>query len=226
MIKACIFDLDGTIADTIETITYYGNRALNKFGFSNIDSETYKLLVGDGYEILVKNMLNTLDVYSDGVYNEIKEFYHDDYETDSLYKTVIYDGIDELLEFLKKNNIKKGVLTNKPQGAAVDVINHFFKENTFECISGVSEGTKIKPDPERLFKMMDDMGVERHEVLYIGDTKTDMLTGRNGGVFNVGVLWGFRGEEELRTNGADIIVKKPSEIIDFICDKNNIKKDL
>ena len=122
MIKACIFDLDGTIADTIETITYYGNRALNKFGFGDIDSETYKLLVGNGYEILVKNMLNTLGVYTDKVYNEMKEFYHDDYETDSMYKTKIYDGMKELVKFLGENKIKRGVLTNKPQGAADDVI--------------------------------------------------------------------------------------------------------
>ena len=221
MIKACIFDLDGTIADTIETITYYGNRALNKFGFGNIDADTYKLLVGNGYEILVKNMLNTLDVYSDEVYNEMKEFYHDDYETDSLYKTVIYDGINELIEFLHKNGIKKGVFTNKPQGAAVDVIKHFFKEGTFEEVSGVTDGF-LKPDPKRLNDMMEKMGVKKDEVLYFGDTKTDMLTGKNGGLFTVGVLWGFRSEEELRTNGADLIIKHPSEIIDFIKRKNNI----
>ncbi|MBE7053496.1 MAG: HAD family hydrolase [Ruminococcaceae bacterium] len=226
MIKACIFDLDGTIADTIETITYYANRALNKFGYGNITSDRYKFLVGNGYEILVKNMLNELDVYDDKVYNEMKEFYHDDYETDSLYKTTIYDGINELMEFLSKNGIKKGVITNKPQGAAEDVLKHFFKDGTFEYISGVSEGTTLKPDSMRLNKMLDDMGVSKDEILYFGDTKTDMETAKNGDVFAVGVLWGFRPEKELTDNGADMIIKHPKEIIDFICDKNNIKKDL
>ncbi len=223
MIKACIFDLDGTIADTIETITYYGNRALNKFGFGDIDSETYKLLVGNGYEILVKNMLNTLGVYTDKVYNEMKEFYHDDYETDSMYKTKIYDGMKELVKFLGENKIKRGVLTNKPQGAADDVIKYFFEDNSFEIVSGISDGDKLKPDPQRLFKMLEKMGVKNDEVLYFGDTKTDMQTGKNANLFTIGVLWGFRSKEELLTNGADMLASHPDEIIEYIKKQNNIK---
>lgn len=223
MIKACIFDLDGTIADTIETITYYGNRALNKFGFGDIDSETYKLLVGNGYEILVKNMLNTLGVYTDKVYNEMKEFYHDDYETDSMYKTKIYDGMKELVKFLGENKIKRGVLTNKPQGAADDVIKYFFEDNSFEIVSGISDGDKLKPDPQRLFKMLEKMDVKNDEVLYFGDTKTDMQTGKNANLFTIGVLWGFRSKEELLTNGADMLASHPDEIIEYIKKQNNIK---
>lgn len=223
MIKACIFDLDGTIADTIETITYYGNRALNKFGFGDIDSETYKLLVGNGYEILVKNMLNTLGVYTDKVYNEMKEFYHDDYETDSMYKTKIYDGMKELVKFLGEHGIKRGVLTNKPQGAADDVIKYFFEDNSFEIVSGISDGDKLKPDPQRLFKMLEKMDVKNDEVLYFGDTKTDMQTGKNANLFTIGVLWGFRSKEELLTNGADMLASHPDEIIEYIKKQNNIK---
>ena len=223
MIKECIFDLDGTIADTIETITYYGNRALNKFGFGDIDSETYKLLVGNGYEILVKNMLNTLGVYTDKVYNEMKEFYHDDYETDSMYKTKIYDGMKELVKFLGENKIKRGVLTNKPQGAADDVIKYFFEDNSFEIVSGISDGDKLKPDPQRLFKMLEKMDVKNDEVLYFGDTKTDMQTGKNANLFTIGVLWGFRSKEELLTNGADMLASHPDEIIEYIKKQNNIK---
>lgn len=223
MIKACIFDLDGTIADTIETITYYGNRALNKFGFGDIDPETYKLLVGNGYEILVKNMLNTLGVYTDKVYNEMKEFYHDDYETDSMYKTKIYGGMKELVKFLGEHGIKRGVLTNKPQGAADDVIKYFFDDNSFEIVSGISDGDKLKPDPQRLFKMLEKMDVKNDEVLYFGDTKTDMQTGKNANLFTIGVLWGFRSKEELLTNGADMLASHPDEIIEYIKKQNNIK---
>ncbi|MBE7037640.1 MAG: HAD family hydrolase [Ruminococcaceae bacterium] len=217
MYKAMVFDLDGTIADTISTIHYYGNRAMKKFNLSEIDKERYKYLVGKGYENLVKGMLVEKNAYTDELFNEMKEYYHDDYETDSLYLSKVYDGIFELISFLKENNFKIAVLSNKPYGAVNDVINHFFEEGTFDmCVGHGLFGKTLKPDPQNLLAILDKMGIKKEECVYVGDTNVDVKTGLNANVFTVGALWGFRTYDELKEAGAHFIAEKPTDIINLI----------
>ena len=214
--KACIFDLDGTIANTIDTIEYYGNRSLEKFNLPTINKEKYKYLVGNGYKILVKRMLEETDSYSDELFDKISKYYHDDYETDSLYLTKLYDGIEDLIYTLKSNGILIGVLSNKPYGAVNDVINKMFRENTFDICCGQDGTFPLKPAPDGLIKIISDMELISEDCLYIGDTGIDIRTGKRVGVFTIGCEWGFRDRKELEENGADLIVSKPSEIIDFM----------
>ena len=219
MYKAMVFDLDGTIADTISTIHYYGNRAMKKFNLPEIDKERYNYLVGKGYENLVKGMLLEKDAYTDELFNEMKEYYHDDYETDSLYLSKLYDGIFELITFLKENNFKIAVLSNKPYGAVNDVINHFFDKGTFDmCVGHGLFGDTLKPDPENLLAILDKMGIKKEECVYVGDTNVDVKTGLNADVFTIGALWGFRTYDELKEAGAHFIAEKPTDIINLIKD--------
>lgn len=219
MFKAVVFDLDGTIANTIDTICYYGNRAMEKFNLPAIEKERYKYLVGAGYENLVKNMLNEKNAYNDELFDNMKSFYHDDYETDSLYLSSVYDGIFELIEFLKQNGFKLAVLSNKPYGAVNDVINHFFKQGTFDmCVGGGMFDTPLKPDPSTLLKMLDIMGIKKEECIYVGDTNIDVKTGINADVLTVGALWGFRTYDELKSAGAKYIAQNPTDMIKLITD--------
>lgn len=214
--KVMIFDLDGTLADTIDTITYYCNRALDKFGFAPIDKERYKYLVGNGYKVLVKGMLDEYNAYEEKLFNEMAEYYHDDYETDSLYLTKLFDGMEELISTLKQRGIKVAVFSNKPHGAVKDVIDAFFPENTFDVCQGQNGTFPLKPAPDGVIKIMEEMGVTKEETIYVGDTSTDMITGKSAGVFTIGCEWGFRTKDELIETGADLIVKHPLDIIKFL----------
>lgn len=218
-IKACIFDLDGTLADTLDTITYYCNKTLKKFGFNPIDRERYKYLVGNGYKNLVKGMLDEYDAYEEKLSDEMAQYYRDDYETDSLYLTTLYDGIAELVSGLKERGIKVAVFSNKPHGAVKDVIDALFAENTFDFCQGQNGTFPLKPAPDGVIKIMEELGVNKEETLYVGDTSTDMKTGKGAEVFTIGCEWGFRTYKELKETGADLIVAHPLDILKFVDEK-------
>ena len=193
MFKAIIFDLDGTLLDTVETIAYYGNKALKKFGFCDIESEKYKYLAGNGAKNLVKGMLETVQEYDEEIFEKVFEYYSKEYNKDTLYKTEVYDGINELLSNAKKAGMKLAVLSNKPHDATVDVLGKFFDEHDNYLIL-----------------------THKKECLYVGDTDVDMKTGKNAGFYTIGVLWGFRDRKELEENGADTIASHPSEILKLL----------
>lgn len=216
MFKAIIFDLDGTLLDTVETIAYYGNKALKKFGFDEIETEKYKFLAGNGAKFLVRSMLETVGCEKPEVFDRVFEYYFDEYNKDTLFGTKVYDGIKELLESAKSKGIKLAVLSNKPHEATVDVLGHFFEEKTFDFKFGAREGVPLKPDPTPSVILAKQLGVKNEECIYVGDTDVDMKTGKGAGFYTVGVLWGFRGREELEENGADLIVSHPSEILKMI----------
>ena len=213
MFKAIIFDLDGTLLDTVETIAYYGNKALKKFGFCDIETEKYKYLAGSGAKNLVKGMLQTVGAYDDEIFGKVFEYYNEEYNKDTLYKTAVYDGINDLLSKAKKSGLKLAVLSNKPHHATVDVLGKFFVENTFDFKLGAREGVPLKPDPTAAVMLAESLEVQAEECIYVGDTDVDMQTGKNAGFYTVGVLWGFRDKKELEENGADFIVSHPTEIL-------------
>ena len=216
MFKAIIFDLDGTLLDTVETIAYYGNKALKKFGFCDIESEKYKYLAGNGAKNLVKGMLETVQEYDEEIFEKVFEYYSKEYNKDTLYKTEVYDGINELLSNAKKAGMKLAVLSNKPHDATVDVLGKFFDDNTFDFKFGAREGVPLKPDPTAAVMLAEMLGVKEKECLYVGDTDVDMKTGKNAGFYTIGVLWGFRDRKELEENGADTIASHPSEILKLL----------
>ncbi len=216
MYKCAIFDLDGTLADTLETISYFANKALEAFSLSAYDKEKYKYMVGNGAKILVKRMLENQNAYSEELWEKVYTYYNKIYDEDFLYLTSAYDGIKELLSFLKESGMKIGSLSNKPHYPTTMILESIFEKDTFDEKFGQREAYPIKPDPTVIFEMLEKWNIKPEECIYIGDTKTDMKTGKNAGAFTIGVLWGFRDKKELVENGADFIAEKPSDIIDFI----------
>ncbi len=216
MYKAVVFDLDGTLTDTITTIAYYGNNALKAYGYPEIDVNMYKIFVGDGTRILVKRMMDYVGEDSPEIYEKVFKMYCEEYDKDTMYLTTVYDGMQELLKELKARGMKLGVVSNKPHFTMIDVLKNFFGEDMFDGFYGVREGVPVKPDPVSLLQILDDFGVKPTECIYVGDTKTDMMTGKNAGAYTVGVLWGFRDRAELEEHKADAIVEKPCEILGIL----------
>ena len=215
MIKACIFDMDGTTVDTINSISYFANNALKKYGYDEIDTEDYKILVGDCARTLIDRMLDKIGADKNNL-EDVLTYYNTTYDNDFLYLTKPYDGIVETLLKLKEMGVKITILSNKPHTTALKVADALFKEGLIDICYGAREGVKLKPDPAGVYDIMNELGLKEEECIYIGDTATDMKTGKGANLYTVGVLWGFRGREELENSGADVIISNPLELIDIV----------
>lgn len=211
MVKACIFDLDGTVADTVTTIAHFANAALNHFGFPAVDVEKYKIMAGNGASVLVSRMMAAVNA-PDELYEQVRDYYNTTYDNDFMYLTKPFEGILPMLQGLKDAGIKTAVVSNKPDSTTCKVCEELFG-TLLDMARGGREGVPLKPNPQAIFETMEELAVNREECLYIGDTGTDMETGKNAGLYTIGVTWGFRGEEELRKFGADVIVSSPEDIL-------------
>ena len=161
-------------------------------------------------------MLTARNCYTEENFNRVFKIYDDAYNSNTTYKTEVYAGIKELLENLKRDDIKIAVMSNKPDFATKSVVYEFFGKDYFDIVLGQRENIPIKPDPYSVNEIINELGVSKDEVIYIGDTSVDMKTGKNAGLFSVGVLWGFRDEKELIESGADLIISKPNELYEYI----------
>ena len=216
MIKLCIFDLDGTVLDTVHTIAYYGNYALQKNGIEPIDDEEYKYFAGNGAVNLIKRALRFRNCLTDEIFEKVFVDYNTAYNADTSYLTVPFDGIRDTLDAMKSMGIRMAILSNKPHFATCGVITSLFGEGYFDCVYGQREDVPIKPDPTAVFQIMSELGAKAEDSLYIGDTGTDMKTGKNAKLCTVGVTWGFRTKDELLQNGADRIIDEPCQLLDCI----------
>ena len=214
MYKVCIFDLDGTIADTVESMAYVGNQVLREFGLTALPVENYNFYAGDGADELVRRMLAATPGGDKADYEQIRTVYRQRFAENPFYHVKPFDGIIELLEKLKEENIKIAVLSNKPHEAAVEVVNKIFGETMFHKVQGQTERIPRKPSPVGALAIAEAFGVKPEECLYCGDTNTDMDTGKAAGMYTIGVTWGFRPRQELVEHHADKIVDTPQEIFD------------
>lgn len=214
MKKTIIFDLDGTLVDSIEDIAQSMNLVLKKNGFDTFSVERYNYFVGGGVDVLVKNVKKALGVscHEEKLLKEFKQAYEGKTQT----HTKPYEGIQQLLEKLQNHNL--AVLSNKPHEATKLYVEKFFP-NTFSMIFGQRKGAPKKPNPQTAIEIANHFKVPCEEVFFVGDTDVDMKTAKNANMKSIGVLWGFRDEKELSENRADFIVKKPSEILKIV-DKN------
>jgi len=213
-LKAIIFDLDGTLVDTIEDLTYASNRVLAEYGFPQHSMENYKYFVGDGLRVLMERItpasatpqeINLCCDRFNQVYGEC---------WDRCSKP--YSGIEEMLHSLRARGLRMAVLSNKPHRFTTVYVDRFFPAHRFDLVFGQREGVEKKPDPAGALEIAEGLSVRPDECIYVGDTAVDMQTGKSAGMFTVGVLWGFRTLEELRRNRADLIVKTPMEIVDYV----------
>lgn len=216
MIRCAIFDLDGTLLDTITTITHYVNLVLDRHGIPVISEDECKYFVGNGARKLIDRVMESRKITDSDTALRVYEEYNREYNADTLYLTKPYDGIKELLLALKERKISLAVLSNKPDEATKDIIPAFFP-NTFAIVHGGRDGIMLKPAPDGVLEILDELGASPDELMYVGDTNVDMFTGKNAGArMTVGVSWGFRTREELKESGADVIVDTPSEIINLL----------
>ena len=226
MYRCCIFDLDGTLVNSIYAIQRSVNQTLESFGYPPISVEDTKKYVGDGYKKLMEGALKAQGDEALVHYQESLEKYSAFFKECCLYRVEPYEGIKELLEFLKGRGIKIAVLSNKPHARAMDNIDGVFGPGYFDWASGEreSEGIPRKPAPEGVWACAKELGVSMEECLYLGDTNTDMKTGLAAGAVTVGVTWGFRGRAELEAFSPAYIVDHPQDVIRIVKDVNGIEE--
>ena len=213
MKKTVIFDLDGTLLDSIEDIASSMNKVLESLQLPTHKIEDYKHFVGGGVDILVENALNN---QSKEIKDEVIKRFKIEYDGKLHSKTLPYDGIYELLDEIKKLDINLAVLSNKPHEFTVSYVNHFFKNYNFKEIHGQKKDVPKKPDPKAALDIVKCLDSSCENTYFIGDTKIDMQTAKSANMTAIGVLWGFRDEKELRDFGADFIVSNPLEILKII----------
>lgn len=216
MKKAVIFDLDGTLSDSIHSIKYCADRAVAGFGYGPFTEQQYKYFVGDGAANLIRRALaaggDEEGIHFDDAFARYREIFREN----CMYRVVPYDGIRELLAALKEKQVKIAVLSNKPHAETVNVIETLFGKGYFDVIQGQKENVAIKPSPEGVFQILEQLGLRVEDVLYLGDTSTDMKTGKSAGALTLGALWGFRDRQELEENHADAIIEHPLDVLKFL----------
>ncbi len=213
-IKACIFDLDGTTLDTVTSIAVTANRVLKELGYPQHSEENYKGYAGDGQIELIKRALIAAGDTELTNFETAMARYIELFKEGCTYEVKPYEGIRELFTELKKNNIKIVIFSNKEHDNVCSILNALFGNHYFDFVLGQREDHKKKPSPEGIHIILKEIGVNPEQCLYIGDTSTDMKTGKGAFLYTIGVTWGFREEEELRNNGADKIIHHPLELLE------------
>lgn len=210
---AAIFDLDGTLADTLDDLADSMNATLAEFGFPEHGVEPYRYFVGRGMLNLARSTApeGTDEATVVAIRDRMTERYHNTWDA----KTRPYAGIPELLSELGKRGLRLAVLSNKPDVFTRLMVERFFP-GVFDFVAGARDGVPIKPDPTGAVAIAADFGVEPAACVYLGDTNTDMKTGRAAGMFTIGVSWGFRPVKELEEAGAQAIVDAPLEVLRFL----------
>ena len=216
MYKVCIFDLDGTLTDTVESLTYSVNATLSELGLSQITEEQCKAFVGSGARKLIERSLKAAGDSGLLHVEKAMEVYGRVFKENCTYHVAPYEGIVEMLDVLKALGVRLAVLSNKPHLQTKDVVATFFGADIFTCVQGQQEGIPRKPDPAAVFMIAKELNVATEECLYVGDSDVDMQTGNAAGVTTIGVTWGFRSREVLKENGAAYIVDKAQEIISIV----------
>lgn len=232
MKRAVIFDLDGTLADTLESISHCLGLALADCGFEPPEKQACRLLVGDGARMLVARALRragdaegsailprpdadgyvTCPVHLEEVFARYTRYF----EKGCMYRVRPYAGIQELLAGLKQAGVKTAVFSNKPHSNAVFVVESLFGKEAFDVILGQQDPLPPKPAPDGVYRILEKLSVTGEETLYTGDSGVDMETGKAAGLMCVGVLWGFRDARELLAHGAQALAEKPQDLLRYL----------
>ena len=214
MYRAAIFDLDGTLVDTLGDIASAMNAALVSRGFTERTREDYRVLVGRGMRALAEDLIppaaRTAGMIAACAADAIAA-----YLAAPAVLSRAYDGIPELLVSLARRNIPCAVLTNKAESVALAVVDALFPPLTFRLVRGDRADFPTKPDPASALDVARLLGARREEVLYLGDSETDVETARNAGFFMAGAAWGFRGRPALAAIGCDFVIDRPAELLAF-----------
>lgn len=216
--KAILFDLDGTLLDTLQDLADSVNYALDKLGFETHRPEAFNYFIGNGAEMLVKRALPSQSQDKETIAKCLCLF-RTHYKQAWRSNTKPYPGITKMLLELQNCNMPMAILSNKPDEFTKLMTADILPSIDFSIVQGSAEGVPLKPDPAAAIAISESMNIAAENFLYLGDTGTDMQTAVAAGMYPVGVLWGFRDAEELKANGAKDLLQKPSQIQDIIrCD--------
>jgi phosphoglycolate phosphatase len=212
--NAVIFDLDGTLINSLEDLADSTNEVLTKYGFTNHSIEAYKKFIGNGMRQLVKNSVpkNTEESLIDTILQDLKSIYNKNFTN----KTHPYENVHSMLEKLKELGIKMAVCSNKPDSLTNEIVEEIIGKDYFGVIFGEREGIPRKPDPTSLLEASRHLEVEPEKIIYLGDSGGDMICANKAGMFAIGALWGFREEKELVEGGAQILLSEPMELLEYI----------
>lgn len=213
-IKLCVFDLDGTLINSLGDLALAMNYSLKKNGLAPYDVDKYRYFVGDGVPMLVKRAL--AGNYNEELWTQALADFNDYYGAHNDDLTRPYEGAGKLFSELTRRGVKYAVLSNKPDNFVRVLVAKMFPDAHFAKVMGKLDRFPKKPDPASLNFIIDEQGVEKDETLYIGDSNVDIFTGHGAEVKTVGALWGFRTKEELCKAGADHIAQSPLDVLDFI----------
>lgn len=214
MKQLVIFDLDGTLLNTIADLATATNHALEACGFPTHATDVYKNLVGGGITKLFERALPE-DMRTPKNVERLRPHFLEYYNVHCCDFTQPYPGIPELLQELRVHDIAVAVASNKYQAGVDRLIRHFFPTIEWAAIDGQKEGVPVKPDPSIVFGILNKRPTPKADILYVGDSGVDMDTARRAGVYSVGVTWGFRTADELRAHYADVIVSSPENILEM-----------
>lgn len=214
-LKAVIFDLDGTLLDTLDDLADAGNRVLAAAGLPTHPVDRYRYFVGDGVRVLAERIL-PVNLRDDENIERLMSAFREDYGRNWHVKTRMYDGIGTMLTSLQQRKVSLNILSNKPHDFTQQCVRKFMGQWHFSTVLGHRPGTAWKPDPAAALEIAAGIGIPPAEILYLGDTATDMKTARAAGMYAVGALWGFRTAAELEDNGAVRLVRHPMELPQLI----------
>lgn len=215
MKKLVIFDLDGTLLNTIADLAAATNQALQQEGFPTHETDAYRFFVGNGINKLFERALPEQERTEKNIL-KIRSLFIPYYDVHNVDLSRPYPGIPELLAALQQKGIMLGVASNKYQAATQKLIAHYFPNISFVEVLGQREGIPAKPDPSIVNDILAKAGVEREEVLYVGDSNVDMQTAHNAGVTAVGVAWGFRPRTELEALHPAHILEKAEDLLPLL----------
>lgn len=210
-----IFDLDGTLLDTIHDLGNAVNYALEQMGYPQHAIGSYRSMVGNGVAKLVERALPA-EAVKDDVVEKVLSYFKRYYDEHCCDKTVPYPGIPQLIEKLTADGVNLAVTSNKYQLAVTKIIRHYFPDANWRAVLGNVPGVPRKPDPSVIFEALNQFPTPKREILYVGDSAVDMETARRACIESVGVTWGFRPEAELRGAYADHIVTDPDDILTLV----------
>ena len=217
IVKAILFDLDGTLLDTLDDIADSANSTLVRYGLPTHSVDAYRYFIGDGVNMLISRALPNEKRESDIIAKCVKGF-REFYSRNWKAKTRPYDGVLELLDALAAKQIKMAILSNKPDDFTKLCVSELLPNHHFEMILGQRDAIPIKPAPVGALQIADRLGITPSRFLYIGDSAIDMQTAVRAGMFPVGALWGFRPLEELREHGALAVIQRPMDLLGLLDD--------